>query len=250
MTKMGHRFCITLFSFAPSLGKYISKYHLWKIEMAPLLLFASANKKDKHERFYISKKNADIRKIIDGLKVKNPDLYSDILCKYIRLGKAIEDHMNKNNKQSITQIDKTVLQKEYERAESPIPRLDEYHDNGIQGKTIVEAVERKLISAKQATDIIVSAKEIVTEATQTKDMWRYLPQIQSKRDLHRKFKVKKLYTKVKECIEEMFPFSANNYVESHKEYSPDIDENEWEILPIEEKPKYLRNYNLPYNPPS
>jgi hypothetical protein len=220
-----------------------------------LMLFASKNKKDKHEKFYISRKNEDLFQIMDKLKLSSD--YSDKICQYIRMGVAIEKTCKKN-KITVEQAlkDKDFLAAKLEESKpKAIPRLDEYHEKGIQGKTVSEAVEKRLISPEQAGKIIVSAHEIIVEAKNTGNMWRYLPEVKSKRDLRKKFKIKRLFSTVKQCIEEVFPLAKYTeeeiktpFVSPNKEFEQMMDSGEYEILP--DKPFYRYDYNLTYNSPS
>lgn len=212
-----------------------------------LLAFSTKNHKDRHEKFYISRKNKDIYNILDKIKVDSD--YSDKICQYIRMGFNIEKGLK--NK---TITDNEIASKFEESQKPAIPRLNEYHAHGIQGKTVGEAVERRIISHKEATDIIISAKEILVEAENTGQMWRYLPKIvKSKRDLKKPGKVQRLINKVKECIEEAIPvFNSQDdeeeYVNRNKEFEDMMNSNDYEIVP--DGPGYRYNYNLPYNPPN
>jgi hypothetical protein len=86
-------------------------------------------------------------------------------------------------------------------------------------------------------------------------MWRYLPEVKSKRDLRKKFKIKRLFSTVKQCIEEVFPLAKYTeeeiktpFVSPNKDFEQMMDSGEYEILP--DAPIYRYDYNLTYNSPS
>lgn len=135
-----------------------------------------------------------------------------------------------------------------------IPSLDKYKKNGIGGKNIVDAIRKGILNKYEATEIIAGAHFIVTEVTQSANVGRLAGKfntvfdiIKSKRNIERmKTRVEGFCGKVKELVEEIVPKPKIDIV---IDKSVDIDENEYEILGYEVKPKFLQKYNLPYDPP-